>query len=264
MQLALPLDSQLPFDVTEGDESDFSRWIAENNSRGFFWYRGNGAEHFELVPKVFRDKSLNEFNLCSLFMLESPGLIVESLPARNEFGDWLALMQHVGVPTRLLDWSAAALVGLWFACCLEDGGVNLERQDGVVYALNPLNLNKALCDANKGAPSVFRIDDLPVQRLLRNAMQLHKESSPFTVAAVQLPLRFRRQQAQHAKFTIHDDAKDLRQIANASTFLRAFRVPAEFKFHWREVLFAMGIESRHLFPELPTLAKFVELRAAKN
>jgi FRG domain len=51
-------------------------------------------------------------------------------PAADEVLDWLALMQHYGAPTRLLDWTRSPYVALYFA--LETRSDN----DGTLWALD--------------------------------------------------------------------------------------------------------------------------------
>jgi hypothetical protein len=51
-------------------------------------------------------------------------------PAPDEAIDWLALMQHYGAPTRLLDWTRSPYVALYFAIQSDS------KQDGALWAID--------------------------------------------------------------------------------------------------------------------------------
>jgi len=63
-------------------------------------------------------------------------------PAEDDVLEWLALMQHYGAPTRLLDFTKSFWIALYFA--IEDAD-----KDCVVWAINPETLGQKRGDFNK-------------------------------------------------------------------------------------------------------------------
>lgn len=60
---------------------------------------------------------------------------VTPLPAEGDVLGWLALMQHYGAPTRLLDWTYSFFVAAFFALADARSNPVEQRQPAVVWAL---------------------------------------------------------------------------------------------------------------------------------
>lgn len=102
------------------------------------WFRGEpGNVSTPLLPRLYRprpDGTLhNENRLLQLFRMKAPTFSPTPCPDRSSVDQWLFLAQHVGLPTRLLDWTDGALVGLYFA---------LEHSCPVVWMLDPVSLDR--------------------------------------------------------------------------------------------------------------------------
>jgi hypothetical protein len=150
---------------------------------------------------------------------------LDRTPPSDHHLEWLAIAQHHGMHTRILDWSESLLIAAFFA--VESATA---RGGGIIYGV-------------KGLPSVEASDD------------------PFSLQEVSVyrPSRLTSRIApQLSTFTVHPDpAADFR----ADRRLKAWRISGQ-RNCWRikVVLDSCGVNYANIFPDLGGLARHIHWR----
>jgi hypothetical protein len=91
-----------------------------DQSRGRWWFRGQQSAGWPLETSLERvTRGYRDRRLAGLFFINSfkkrAHQFLRTVPSEDDLLEWLAVMQHWGVPTRLLDFTTSAYVGLFFA-----------------------------------------------------------------------------------------------------------------------------------------------------
>jgi hypothetical protein bfra3_08106 len=122
--------------------SDFLKQIEgiDNRKEESLFYRGHSDQTYELKPSIYRDERFIE-NEDKIYR-ETIAKVPYDFKGKNTI-ESLVLMQHYGVPTRILDLTTNPLVALYFAC------VGDEKKDGEVIVFDIPQESTCYFDSDK-------------------------------------------------------------------------------------------------------------------
>lgn len=217
------------------------------------WFRGLESDKHKLCPSIFRPPftSSNEEQFLNKFKSRAIPFI-ESNYQNYDYWHWLFLMQHHGVPTRLLDWSSSAITALAFAVLYRDE--KYKDDDAVVWCLNPIILN----DENRIRMKLSPTEIIPDITLKKELMPTYKFNPTGIVKypiAITGPLNSARIVAQKGTFTLFPDttAFNLEETEDSSSFLTKITISKESVENIKRQLSTLGVTESTIFPELPSL-----------
>ena len=226
--------------------------------RSPFVYRGARSRHFQLETSLQRLGG--EYHSLEHHLLRNFRKYAREtgLPAAASTWDWLALAQHHGLPTRLLDWTYSPYVALHFAT----DDLDSYHEDGIIWALNyvkaaehlPQRLRQAL--QTEGS-NVFTSELLqPVSSSLRELEELQAESYVLFLEPPSLDARIVH---QYALFSLMSTAQSVLHdwlMARPELYFRII-IPARLKWEVRDKLDQANITERVLLPGLGGLSRWL-------
>lgn len=219
-----------------------------DNSR--LWWRGQAKADWGVSPSLYhKGKSVHEANMTNRFLNYARARHPQ-VPPPGDFPGWLALMQHHGLPTRLLDWTQSPLAGLFFAVREERYG----SDDGALWGLQPVALN----DMQLGEKVILGVSDRRVRPLFEAAFKLGTEKGTGQVFAIAAQHVDMRQVLQASEFTIHDSETPLNEMRQAEKFMVRICIPRDVKNPLKTVLDLLMVNESYLFPDLEHLSKELE------
>lgn len=208
---------------------------------GAYLFRGQ-ADSSPIIPKIgrfaYNYDRVREQTLFSAFERAARPFLRGSLSAF----ELLALAQHHGAPTRLVDWSTSPMVAAWFAVSSYP-----EKQDAQIYALDIMRSDLDWIDTKTGdTANGQKVDD-----------PLKVSKGVFLIETAQVSNRIT---TQKGIFSLHGDPQAALSVPKVDTL----EIPADLRDDFQSRLMDLGIDASHIYPD--GLCKSLEwrLKAGKS
>lgn len=219
------------------------------------WYRGHSIGTWQLLSSYDRLKRPpKETSLVNEFRQNANYLLDKHSP--DSSFDWLFLMQHYGVPTRLLDWTESPLIALYFA--IESDTRGSKNQDGALWVLYPGKLNsKTNAERNEYIPAFEEKEYMESYSTEKYDKGRELGLNPIAAIATRNNPRI---QAQLGVFTIsHRDKVPIEDIVDRSHVIK-YEITSNAKPDIAKELKLLAISKFQIFPELASIGQKIKER----
>jgi hypothetical protein len=224
------------------------------------WYRGQRDATWSVTPALWRTTGPrpytleDERNFTHRFRTRA-AVRYPNTPRYDDHSAWLSLMQHYGLPTRLLDWSRSPLVAAYFAVESYLQSNTWSPCDAAIWVLSPHELNR-MHAAVDVTPAINSRD---CEHLVEPAFRDHsrtgnsrRRGSLIAAMATELDLRMF---VQQGCFTVHaPNTGPLESPSVSDGILWCLKIRYEFLHSFAQQMDNLGFRAGDLFPDLQNLA----------
>ena len=222
-------------------------WCWQRDEQFGPWFRGHADAAWELVPTLYRGSPVADYedDYRHEFKLKAyPYLAGTGREPTNEW-EWYFLMQHYGLPTRLLDWTEGALQALYFA--LREARVG---RDAAVWMTDPWQINEAV---GQSTCEVFVASSKELKRYL--GAPYFDPDLPERPMALQPVLNSVRITAQRGVFTIHGKSDRSLDSYPELKRIQMLTIDGASVADILDELSIAGVSETTVFPELAGLCR---------
>jgi len=227
---------------------DLSREIGKLHEDKRQWlYRGHADAEWNLQPGIQRGYTpQQEHYLTNEFRVRARSRYA-NCPGNTDYPAWLALMQHYGLPTRLLDWTYSPLIAAFFALHPDYAHEQSPRCDACIWALAADKFN----ESQGFEPLLFPLDASSYQPLIEPAFKNRPEQN--TIGAAMALEHDARIQLQQGAFTVHSTRTPINLLKGSDAWLHRLMIREKDVSSFFDELCRLGVRKFNLFPDLSSL-----------
>ncbi len=251
------LDELLPLFTEQEYREDLHR------NRSSFIYRGVSDAGFPMRTSLSRNCGSKQKILEPAILENFAKYAVLSDPTvASSVWRQMILGQHNGLPTRLLDWTHSALVGLHFAVS-EDNLEDMEAHDCAVWRIDMAEMVSILPEkyrevVNKKQSTIFSVDML--KEITGNSLETYdRDMGKDAMVIIEPPSVNSRIVNQYSFFSVVPmEMENIEDFMNDHTEKTVkYVIGKELRWRVRDMLDQLNMSERIVYPGLEGLSKWI-------